>query len=108
MIRRTLGAPCGGTTRAAQWGVDWLAGRLISPPNFGGGGGRYFPSIVVVAPGEPGVPVVCCARLVVPSAHSKQAAVSVSPQNKLRRLRLTGFELSSCWRVWVIASSLLE
>ena len=27
----------------------------------GGGGGRYFPSIVVVAPGEPGVPVVCWA-----------------------------------------------
>src|SRR5215469_1720039 len=61
MIRRTLGAPCGGTTRAGQYGFDWSACRPISPPNFGGGGGRYFPSIVVVAPGEPGVPVVCCA-----------------------------------------------
>src|SRR4029453_3017507 len=61
MMRRTLGAPLGGTTWAGQYGFDWLAPRLISPPNFGGGGGRYFPSIVVVAPGEPGVPVVCCA-----------------------------------------------
>src|SRR6478736_760823 len=61
MIRRTLGAPLGGTTRAGQYGFDWLAWRLISPPNFGGGGGRYFPSIVVVALGEPGAPVVCCA-----------------------------------------------
>src|SRR6185312_3170824 len=61
MIRRTLGAPFGGTTRAGQYGFDWSACRLISPPNFGGGGGRYLPSIVVVAPGEPGVPVVCCA-----------------------------------------------
>src|ERR1700757_420629 len=61
MIRSTLGAPLGGTTRAGQYGFDWLAWRLMSPPNFGGGGGRYFPSIVVVAPGEPGVPVICCA-----------------------------------------------
>src|ERR1700730_8569000 len=61
MIRSTLGAPLGGTTRAGQYGFDWLAWRLISPPNFGGCGGRYFPSIVVVAPGEPGVPVICCA-----------------------------------------------
>src|SRR5262249_18382139 len=61
MIRRMLGAPLGGTTCGGQYGFDWSACRLISPPNFGGGGGRYFPSIVVVAPGEPGVPVVCCA-----------------------------------------------
>src|SRR6516164_10705702 len=63
MIRRMLGAPCGGTTRAGQYGFDWLACRPISPPNFGGGGGRYLPSIVVVASGEPGVPVVCCASV---------------------------------------------
>src|SRR5215469_214641 len=61
MIRRTLGAPCGGTTRAGQYGFDWSACRPICPPNFGGGGGRYLPSIVVVAPGDPGVPVVCWA-----------------------------------------------
>jgi hypothetical protein len=34
---------------------------LISPPNVGGGDGRYLPSIVMVASGEPGMPVVCCA-----------------------------------------------
>src|SRR6201995_3163373 len=63
MIRSTLGAPFGGTTRAGQYGFDWSACKLISPPNFGGGGGRYFPSIVVVALGEPGVPVVCWASV---------------------------------------------
>ena len=30
----------------------------MTPPNFGSGGGSCFPEIVVVAPGEPGVPVV--------------------------------------------------
>src|SRR6201989_1204447 len=97
MIRSTLGAPLGGTTRAGQYGFDWLAPRLISPPNFGGGGGRYLPSIVVVAAGEPGVPVAWCARPAAPSAHSKQAAAeSVVPQSsKLRRFskRLSGLNL---------------
>src|SRR6476646_11703703 len=78
MISSTLGAPLGGTTRAGQYGFDWLAWRLISPPNFGGGGGRYFPSIVVVAPGEPGVPVICCAAAGRPDAAAL-ATVAISP-----------------------------
>ena len=32
---------------------------LITPPNCGGGFGTYLPSTVVVAVGEPGVPVIC-------------------------------------------------
>jgi hypothetical protein len=59
MIRRMLGAPLGGTTDGGQYGLESLASKLIVPPNFGGGGGRYLPSIVVVALGEPGVPVLC-------------------------------------------------
>src|SRR6185437_14084711 len=39
-------------------GVDSDAFSLITPPNFGSGGGNCLPSRVVVAPGEPGVPVV--------------------------------------------------
>src|SRR6266511_713316 len=54
MMSSTLGAPLGGTTRGGQYGLDCAALRLISPPNFGGGFGRYRPSIVVVAAGEPG------------------------------------------------------
>jgi hypothetical protein len=34
---------------------------LITPPNFRGGGGSCLPSIVIVALGEPGVPVICWA-----------------------------------------------
>jgi hypothetical protein len=63
MISSTFGAPLGGTTRGGHHGLDWVAFRLISPPNFGGGDGRYFPSIVVVDEGEPGTLVVCWALL---------------------------------------------
>jgi hypothetical protein len=61
MIKRILGAPCGGTTRIGQYGVDCGALRSILPRNGCGGGGSWLPSMVVVAPGEPGVPVTCCA-----------------------------------------------
>ena len=53
MMSSTFGAPLGGTTRGGHHGFDWAALRLITPPNFGSGGGRYLPSMVAVAPGEP-------------------------------------------------------
>src|SRR5271165_3598193 len=61
MISRTFGAPLGGTTRGGHQGFESLALSLMTPPNFGGGGGSCLPSIVVVALGEPGVPVTCWA-----------------------------------------------
>src|SRR5262249_36411232 len=61
MMRRTFGAPLGGTTVGGQYGLESLASMLITPPKGGGGGGMYFPSIVVVAPGEPGTFVTSCA-----------------------------------------------
>src|SRR5262245_3665277 len=83
MIRRTFGAPLGGTTCGAQYGLDFEASRLMVPPNFGGCGGRYFPSMVVVAPGEPGVPVICCARLVVTrSVHNTGTAINPRPASR--------------------------
>src|SRR6186713_2855008 len=63
MISKTLGAPLGGTTLGGQYGLDSWASILIVPPNGAGGFGRYLPSIVVVALGDPGVPVVCCAKV---------------------------------------------
>jgi hypothetical protein len=36
---------------------------LITPPNSGSGAGSCLPLIVVVALGDPGVPVVSCAAL---------------------------------------------
>src|SRR5215469_9157425 len=47
--------------RGAHHAFDCMALSLITPPNFGSGAGSCLPSIVVVAPGEPGVPVICCA-----------------------------------------------
>ena len=59
MMSSTLGAPFGGTTRGGHQGFDSEAFSLITPPNFGSGGGSCFPLMVVVAPGEPGTPVTC-------------------------------------------------
>src|SRR3954447_24714270 len=61
MIRSTLGAPFGGTTEGGQYGFESAAMSLITPPNLGSGGGSCLPSMVVVALGAPGVPVICCA-----------------------------------------------
>src|SRR5258706_11850759 len=61
MMSRTLGAILGGTTRGGQYGLDSRALSLITPPNFMGCGGICFPSIVTVALGEPGSPVMCWA-----------------------------------------------
>src|SRR6476659_1663377 len=62
MMSSTLGAPFGGTTRGAHQDVDSEAFSLITPPNFGSGGGSCFPSSVVVALGAPGTPVICWAN----------------------------------------------
>ena len=52
-----------------------------------GGFGRYLPSIVVVAPGEPGVPVVCWAlALRAVNGISKRAASR--KRELIRRCRL--------------------
>src|SRR5512132_672852 len=63
MIKSTLGAPLGGTTVGGQYGLESTAVSLITPPNFGSGGGICRPSIVIVALVEPGVPVICWALL---------------------------------------------
>src|SRR5271167_3537331 len=82
-MRRTFGAPLGGTMRGGHQGVDSLALSLITPPNFGGGGGICFPSMVVVALGEPGSPVTCCAttgaHVRSPKAERNRATRIVSP-----------------------------
>ena len=55
-VRRALRRHHGGRPlRLRLLGVE-----LIVAAKFRGGFGRYLPSIVVVALGEPGVPVVCC------------------------------------------------
>src|SRR6187399_3207652 len=86
MIKRTLGAPFGGTTEGGQYGLDSAAVSLITPPNFGSGGGSCFPSMVVVAPGEPGVPVVCIC------AFAEGAiAINDTASMPLRRICLADF-----------------
>src|SRR5438128_3644085 len=94
MISSTLGAPFGGTTVGGQNGLEFTALSLITPPNFGSGGGSCFPSIVVVALGEPGVPVVwICARAEVATAMT--AAASIAPRN-ICRADFIGINLVCC------------
>src|SRR5438045_5258186 len=76
MIRSTFGAPLGGTIRGGQYGLESLASSLITPPNGRGGAGSCFPSIVVVALGDPGSPVICWA--VVEGATAITAAAIVA------------------------------
>src|SRR6266481_9370883 len=78
MMSRILGAFFGGTMRGAHQILDWRAPSLITPPNFGSGAGSCLPSMVVVALGEPGSPVVCwasvdaaCAKAMAISPHSR-------------------------------------
>src|SRR5262249_50700373 len=79
MISNTLGALLGGTTRGGHHCFDCRASSLITPPNLGSGGGRCFPSIVVVALGDPRVPVDCWGiAAAVPSAISKEAPANAA------------------------------
>src|SRR6266446_2722662 len=86
MIRRIFGACLGGTMRGAHHAFDWRASSLITPPNFGSGGGSCFPLMVVVAPGVPGVPVVCICAFT-EGATAMTAAASIT----LLRIYLLGF-----------------
>src|SRR5271170_4706758 len=83
-ISTIFGAPFGGTTRDGQPGFDWAALRLISPSNFCGGGGMYRPSIVVVASGEPGTPVVCWAPA---GMQARTRSGAVKNANVIPRIR---------------------
>src|SRR6476646_3739192 len=93
MMSRMLGAPLGGTTVGGHHGLESVAISLITPPNFGSGGGSCFPSMVVVAPGEPGVPVVCTCAFA-EGATAATAAASI-PQRKICRVGFIGFNLAS-------------
>ena len=57
---------------------------MITPPNFGSGAGICFPSIVVVALGEPGVPVVWTCAMTEGEAANKAAA-------KIAHMRISVF-----------------
>src|SRR5208282_6090705 len=78
MMSSTFGAPLGGTTVIGQKGFESLAFSLITPPNGAGGGGSCLPSMVVVALGEPGTPVICCAEAGI-THNNEIATVGANP-----------------------------
>ena len=98
MIKSTLGAPLGGTTRGGHQGVDCAAFSLITPPNFGSGGGNCFPSMVVVALGEPGTPVVCWA-MQGSAAMIKTNINATGKMSRAQRLGLGRIFISSSHRL---------
>src|ERR1700693_6173437 len=94
MMSSTLGAPLGGTTRGGHQGLESLAVSSITPPNSGGGGGSCFPSIVVVALGEPGTPVVSWA--IAGTAPTRARAVDVSSMRSVWCIVASPQELGDC------------
>src|SRR5438552_16214547 len=80
MMSKILGAPLGATTRGGQYGLESLTLSLITPPNGMGGGGICFPSIVTVALGAPGVPLICWVQA--ECATAMTAAASIPPRRK--------------------------
>src|SRR5664279_4770602 len=83
MIRRTFGAPFGGTTRGSQQGFDSRESRLITPPNGFGSGGNCFSDLSDVVPAAEQVSGAgCCAK-----APAVTNVVSESAVNAIRRTR---------------------
>src|SRR5258705_3248046 len=93
MMSKMFGACLGGTMRGAHHALDLRASSLITPPNFGSLAGNCLPLMVVVAPGEPGSPVVCI------SAAKHEAAVNTNaaPQRAVVMIRLAIFIRFSLW-----------
>src|SRR4029077_2876883 len=95
MMSRMLGAPFGGTMRGGHHGLESKALSLITPPKGSGGGGICFPSIVTVALGAPGVPVICWAG----AGMARNSAAATIGNNKAVYF---GF----CFMIWFWLSNL--
>src|SRR6059036_2436039 len=93
MMRRMLGAPLGGTIRGGQYGLESVAASLITPPNGSGGGGICFPSMVTVASGEPGVPLICWVQAECPTVMTAAARI---PHRKVCLADFIGVDLVCC------------
>src|SRR5271169_2948803 len=104
MMSSTLGAPLGGTMRGGHQVFEFLALSLITPPNFGGGGGSCFPSIVVVALGEPNSPVTCCAEAALPSERKLEA--TKAPHASFRAFAPRSI-FSSVEKFWLVSRGTL-
>src|SRR6188768_166684 len=100
MMSSTLGAPLGGTMLGGQYGLESTALGLITPPNCGSGGGSCLPSRVVVALGEPIVPVVWTCAL----AQGVATIIIIEANIALRRKYRCGFiRFSFCGRLAALA-----
>ena len=71
--------------RGGHQGFDSEAFSLITPPNFGSGGGSCSPPMVVVALGEPNSPVTCCAK------PEDEGSAKAAAQSAIATTCLTGF-----------------
>src|SRR4029453_2618978 len=106
MMSRMLGAPLGGTIVGGQPGLESAVVRPIFPGEGAGGGGILVPSRVVVALGEPGVPVVCiCAPA--EGAIAVTATARIAPV-RIRFVDFIGVNLVCCSDVSTNLSRLLR
>src|SRR5271170_867981 len=96
MMRSTLGAPLGGTTRGGHQGVESLTVSLITPPNGGAGAGSCFPLTVVVASADPNWPVTCWA-----AAEMKPSEVA---QRNTPTFLKNGIPCDAQFMIWLLAA----
>src|SRR6266480_7995900 len=95
MMSRILGAPFGGMMRGGNQGLESETLSLITPPNFIGGGGSCLPSMVVVALGEPGSPVIC--TWVRTEGATAMTAAATIPQRKICLADFIGICSDCCY-----------
>src|SRR6478672_3442252 len=107
MIRTTFGAPFGGATRGGHQYFDCRAPSLITPPNFGSGAGSCLLLTVLLALGEPGVPVTCCACATTGAARITAALIASRGNAAFPRYRAVNLFLISLSSLFSIALSSL-
>src|SRR5277367_6812762 len=93
MIKSTLGAFVGGTTRGGHQIFESATLGLSTPPNGTGGAGIWFPLITSVELAEPGVPLICWADADWTANITATAARTISAcLNDLLFINLFGFD----------------
>jgi hypothetical protein len=87
MISRMFGAPLRGVMVGGHHGLEVFASSVMVPPNLGSGAGIWLPGIVVVALGEPSVPVTTCATAGVaahrPAATKAAMVAAMAPRRDI-------------------------
>src|SRR5262245_13495398 len=88
MMSSTFGAPLGAATCGGHHGFDCAWVCLISPPNFGGAGGRAFDFSGSLYAGEPGFAPPSCPPTVIGTKNPASTAAATPTPSADRMILL--------------------